>query len=352
MIKLTDKNKSLNELITSVGEYSLNLNHYKSENWENGVLIDGFLATGRPEFHETIMQIVDHAIATQDSDGQLAFGLIIPGDPGDAVGRWSGRSTITGTVHSTPLGPGVLWAYKQTGDERYLEAARKQWDYYKTVDRTSNGGFVHREEAPELWLDTVWFICPFFAEYGKITGDASATQEAIRQILTHAEILQESNGLFRHVWCERPNYFAQSKYWARGMGWVTAAIVDVWEQLPENEPSRPEIAKILTDCVEALLQYQDASGFWRNILDDRHESLEASGTAMFAYSMKKALDLGIIEGKRFEESAQRAMNAISAVVQPSGAVGTVALPPGGPNARIGTTTYGQGWYLMAASRFV
>ncbi|PLS16135.1 glycosyl hydrolase family 88 [Bacillus sp. M6-12] len=351
MVKVYDKKRTLNEIITAVGQYSINLNHYKNENWENGVLIDGLLFNARPEYQDTVLSIVNHAVATQDSDGQLAFSLIIPGDPGDAVGRWSGRSTITGTVHSTPLGRGVLWAYKHTGDKRYLEAAQRQWEYYKKVERTSNGAFVHREEAPELWLDTVWFICPFFAEYGKITGDTSATQEAVRQIVTHAECLQENNGLFRHVWCERPNYFPQSKYWARGMGWVTAAIVDVWEQLSPEDASREQIGKILLDCLEALLKYQDTSGFWRNILDDRHESLEASGTAMFAYSIKKGLDLGIFQGMRFEEAAKRAMNAISAVVQPNGAVGMVALPPGGPNARIGTTTYGQGWFLQAASRF-
>jgi unsaturated rhamnogalacturonyl hydrolase len=345
--------ESLAAVTARVAEYTIGLDAKRLENHEKAVIANGLIALGQDKYVKVAHQIARHAMKTQNSDGQLGFGPIVPGDPARAVEKWTGAGTITGTVHSSTLGPAVLHFYRLLGEEEYLAAARRQYGYLQSVPRTKDGGIIHREEAKELWADSIWFICPFLAQYGAVTGDAGATDEAVRQIRVHTERLRDvRSGLFRHIWCETPNYYPQTMFWSRGHGWIAAGLVDTYGFLPKGHSGRGEISEILDTMARALLGLQDASGFWHNILDDRHSPLESSGTLMFAYALRKALDDGILNDKHYAEAARRAMEAAKGMVYNDGSVGLVTLPPGGPGARIGTAPYGQGWFLHAASRFL
>jgi len=284
----------------------------------------------------------------------LAFGLnIVQGESGNAVERWTGAKTITGTLHSSSYGPGTLFFHRQSGDPKYLDAARRQYEYVKTVRRTREGAFVHREETSELWVDTVYFTAPFLAQYCAVTGNADAGDEAVKQVRLHADRLCDSrSGLFRHIWCETPDSFPQSTFWARGQGWITASLVDVYEALPQGHAGRAEMATLFERMLAGLIPLQDTSGFWHNVVDDPRAALESSGTSLFAYSIRKALDLKMISGERYAAAARRGFEAVLQAVQQDGAVGMTSLPPGGPNARFGSAPYGQGAFLLAASRFV
>jgi unsaturated rhamnogalacturonyl hydrolase len=340
--------------VDRVAEYTIALNNKAFKNWEFATVINGLIALGEPRYVAAAKRIVDLGIALQNSEGQLAFGLnIVQGDPGNAVERWTGAKTITGTLHSSSYGPGTLFFHRHTDEPRYLEAARRQYEYVKTVRRTRDGAFVHREETTELWVDTVYFTAPFLAQYGALTADVHAADEAVRQIRLHAERLCDPRtGLFRHIWCETPDSFPQSTFWARGQGWITASVVDVYEALPEGHAGRRELAALFERMLAGLVPLQDESGFWHNVVDDPRAALESSGTSLFAYSMQKALDLRMISGQGYAAAALKGFEAVLHAVHEDGAVGMTSLPPGGPNARFGSAPYGQGAFLLAASRFV
>jgi unsaturated rhamnogalacturonyl hydrolase len=72
---------------------------------------------------------------------------------------------------------------------------------------------------------------------------------------------------------------------------------------------------------------------------------------MFAYTIKRGVDLGVLDD-RFEASAERAMSVCKGVVSEEGAVRRVADKPGGPGAPLTVTSFGQGWFLMAANEFL
>jgi len=343
----------LASLAKRVANYVLNKDHRRYENWENAVNAGGLICLDAELYSAKIKAIADYSVRMQASDGQLSFGLIVPGDPANVVQKWTGAGTITGTVHSSTVGPVVLHAYEKTKDELYLKAAERQYGYLNAVKRTQDGGVVHREEAAELWLDTVWFIVPFLAHYGKIAGSKEATDDAVRQIDVHLDrLLDAKTGLLRHIWCESPDSYPQSSFWSRGHGWVVAGLADTYELLPQGHSGRRSITKQLQALVPPLIARQDATGFWHNILDDRHSPLESTGTLMFAYGFKKALDLGILKGDEILNSARRGLEAAAQVVDVDGTVHLAALPPGGPGARVGVAPYGQGWFLQAAGRFV
>lgn len=352
--------RALEDAITDVAAYTI-ATDMENMVWQKGVAINGLLATGREECVETARELVDRSVETQDSNGQLSYGPSYPievfqhGTEYDAHWHIDERKAMN-TNNTTSIGHGVLEFYRRTGEDRYLEAARGEYEHLQSVTRTEDGGIPHH--VPELsgvkglWIDSVYMMCPFFARYGAAADEPEAFDEAAKQLIVHAKHLQDPHtGLFRHIWHEQPNSYAQSTFWARGNGWAQAAIVDVLEFLPEDHPDREELVAIFRDVASSIVELQDDSGMWYNVVDDPHTPLEASGTLMYTYAFKRALELGILEDEQYEQAVRKAMDVALGLVDDEGAVRRVAGPPGGPGAPLTSTMYGQGFFLLAASQF-
>ena len=314
--------------------------------WEKACAFDGLRATGQREAETRAL--VDRSIDTQTDDGQFSYGSLDP-----LFLEWAAEWTI-GEYKSIPdpaaIGNSVLEYYDQTGDDYYLDAARRQYEFLQSVERTSEGGIPQQRGELSLAVDGLWMVCPFLARYGRLADEPDAIDDAVHQFEVQSKYLQDDNvGLWRHTWVEQPNSFAQSTFWARGNGWATNAMVDTYQYLPEDHDGRELIEELLPRTFEALLDYQDRTGFWHNILDDPESPLETSGTSMFIYSMNRALDLGIVDDDRFAEAADRAWEVAKGVVDEDGRVRRVAVVPGGPDAPLGTPLHGQGLFLLAAS---
>lgn len=332
------------------------------KSWITGVAINGLVSTGESEFVDTARGLVDAAVATQADAGQLGYGPSYPieifshGREYDTSWELTVNKCLN-TNNTTAIGHGVLEFYGRTGEDRYLEAARRAKESLLSFERTDDGGIPHHDPEQagmkSLWIDSVYMMCPFLARLGVLDGDEEAFDEAATQLLVHAKHLQDPHtGLFRHIWVENPNHYPQGTFWARGNGWAAASLVEVLERLPEDHPDRDALLDVLETLSEALLDRQDGSGFWHNLVDDPNTPLETSGTTMFAYAFTTAVDLGLLEGDEYREAAERAMEASVRVVGDDGAVRRVAGPPGGPEAPLTDTPYGQGWFLMAAHEFL
>ena len=322
----------------------------EKHDWEKGCAINGLLETDRhvDEAH----YLVDRSVETQTSEGQLTYGSL-----GSTPYGWE-ADWATGEYKSyaDPVVPGhgVLEFYDRTDEEDLIEAARKQYEQLRSIATTEDGGIPISRGDKDLLLDSLYHICPFMARYGVLADDPDAIDEAVYQIEVHADHLYDPHtGLYRQGWTEGPkDSFKQDTFWSRGVGWLTTAIVDTYQYLPEDHKGRESLAEMLQDVSETLLDYQDRSGFWHNTLDDRESPLETSGTLMFAYSFRRGHELGILDDEETEAAAQRAMDACEGTVNDEGGVRRVAVVPGGPNAPIGVALHGQGWFLLAASCFL
>lgn len=329
------------------------------QSWITGVAINGLLAEGGDESIQTARNLVDRAVATQDDDGQLGYGPSYPIETFSHGREYEASWELTvkkcmNTNNTTAIGHGTLDFYDRTGEDRYLDAASREYESLLSFERTSDGGIPHHDPSvagiKSLWIDSVYMMCPFFSRYAEATDEEAAHDEAIEQIMIHADHLRDSRtGLFRHIWVEQPDHYPQGAYWARGNGWLAAAAVDVLERLPEDHPQRDGLIDLFCSHCESLLPLQDRSGFWHNLVDDPNTPLESSGTLMFAYAFARGIDLGILNESKYQQSAENAVEAVSHVIDTDGTVGRVAGPPGGPEAPLTETPYGQGWYLMAAS---
>lgn len=318
----------------------------ENEDWEKGTAVNGLVATDDDTFVEAARDIVDRSVATQTAEGKLNY---------DDPKSWMhGDDPHRAQCEPATMGHGVLEFYDRTGDESYLDAARAQYEYLvEDATRTDDGGIAYSTGPVELWVDSIYMICPFFARYGAITGNERAFDEAVKHIEVQADHLQDPHtGLFRHEWRESPDTYPESSLWARGNGWATAGIVDTLRYLPDDHSGGERLREILTDQTRTLLDKQDESGLWHHILDYRESPLETSATLQFSYAFQRGYEEGVLEDEAYLEAARRALRVAMGVVDEDGRVRRVAVPPGGPDAPLGVTSYGQGWFLMAADRLL
>lgn len=347
---------TLDQLVLKVADATVALPLFEREDWQKAVFLNGLLAQQRDDLDAMCRQIVDRVVATQTTAGQFAYGSMdrafqmrMRGVASAQQGWWSGMADerFIPQTNTAALGMAVLDWYERTNDEAYLEGSRLQYECLIGGNRTSDGTITQYGGSPLVFVDAIYMICPFLARYGRVAGDADATAESIRQFRQHrSHLLVERTGLYRHVWCERPDFFPQSAHWARGNGWVVAALADVVAELPSGHPDASDLVDALTALVAALEPLQDRSGMWHNILDNPNSWIETSGTALIVYGVEKAIAAGSLDD-RFAAMAARGRQALVGAVDLNGHVTGVAGVPGGQEVLPDVNPTGQGAWLLA-----
>lgn len=208
--------------------------------------------------------------------------------------------------------------YDRTKDEKIKKAIDLLRSQLDTHPRNADGGFWHKDIYPhQVWLDGVYMGTPFLVEYAKRYGRPQDFRDGINQIRVAARHTYDpSNGLYRHA-CDvsRQMFWADpvtglSKHsWGRAMGWYAMGIVDALDFIPVDEPGRDTVLVILNNIAAQVKRIQDpATGLWYQVLDksgDPGNYLEASASAMFLYSLLKAVRMGYID-KSYLEVAEKA----------------------------------------------
>jgi rhamnogalacturonyl hydrolase YesR len=208
--------------------------------------------------------------------------------------------------------------YARHGDEKYRQAIDALDAQLDDHPRTSEGAFWHKQRYPhQLWLDGVYMGMPFLAGMGVLEGDDHKIEEAVREFtIARAHLRDEETGLYYHAWDEAKEQIwadpetGRSHYvWARGLGWYAMALVDILDVIPEEKAElREPLLEIIPELAEALVEYQDETGVWFQIMDMPDEPgnyREASSTAMFTYFLAKAINRGYLPDS-FRPAAEKA----------------------------------------------
>jgi unsaturated rhamnogalacturonyl hydrolase len=200
--------------------------------------------------------------------------------------------------------------YDRTKDPRYEKVIQTLMEQLDSQPRIPQGGFWHKKVYPDqMWLDGLYMGAPFYAEYALRNGRTEDFRDVVNQFLIAARNTYDpATGLYRHAFDESrkmawsdPVTGQAPHAWGRAMGWLSMAIVDVLDFLPENQPGRDEIVIILQDMIEKLSEIQDPeTGGWYQVLDrsgDPGNYIETSCTAMFGYSIFKGVRKGYLDRK-------------------------------------------------------
>jgi rhamnogalacturonyl hydrolase YesR len=181
-------------------------------------------------------------------------------------------------------------------------------------------GTLWRSKSMEgtIWIDDLYMAGPFLVRYSKYTGDSKYLDDASRQIINMAARLQDTDGVWYHAYFENKKQRSPFK-WGRANGWAMVATVEVLSEMPENHPDRNKLLGILYRQIAGIERLQAPSGMWRQVLDHPELWEETSATAMFAYSIARAVNRGWIEPAHLAV-ARRAFSGISHYVTPEGVV--------------------------------
>ena len=212
----------------------------------------------------------------------------------------------------------LLDCYEMTGDNRYLTMAKTLYADLTSAAKSyslKNAGnnFRHTwasDPSPDLWLDGLYMILPFRAEYAKHIGDQQELDLIVSRMQWVSDnMYNSSKKLFYHA---ADNASSNSgTYWLRSIGWYAAAIVDVMDSM---EGANLEAMKTqLKKLVDGMKACQNASnGMWLNNMNAAQSTsnpYETSGTALTCYAVMKAVNNGWLD-ESYADMAILAFNGI------------------------------------------
>jgi rhamnogalacturonyl hydrolase YesR len=178
----------------------------------------------------------------------------------------------------------------------------------------------NRPQKNTLWLDDMFMGIPAMAQMGKLTGDKKYYDDAIKQVLQFSQrMFNKTLGVYMHGWVEEMGVHPEF-HWARANGWAMMAMVELLDALPDNYPKRDLVIDQLQAQVKGIASYQSGEGFWHQLVDRTDSYLETSATAIYAYSMAKAINKGWIDAKAYAPVCMLAWNAVSTKVNAKGQV--------------------------------
>jgi rhamnogalacturonyl hydrolase YesR len=187
--------------------------------------------------------------------------------------------------------------------------------------RLADGTLARTGPQPEtLWLDDMYMSIPALAQMGKLTGEGRYYDDAVRQVLQFsARMFNRQKGLYMHGWSsntpDHPEFC-----WARANGWAAMAMVELLEVLPEDHPRRAEVLDQLRAHLRGLAACQADGGLWHQLLDRNDSYLETSASAMYVFSMARAINRGWVSPVAFGPAAQLGWNAVATKVNARGQV--------------------------------
>ncbi|HZH58118.1 MAG TPA: glycoside hydrolase family 88 protein [Metabacillus sp.] len=260
----------------------------------------------------------------------------------------------------------LAFLYEETKDQTfvpYLESWA-EWVMYE-MPRTKENGLQHMTYGPEnknqLWDDTLMMTVLPLAKIGRLFNKQEYIEEAKRQFLIHIKYLSDrKTGLWFHGWTFEENHNYAEALWGRGNCWITIAIPEIIEilDLKQGDFLREFLIETLQRQIESLAEYQNESGLWHTLINDKTSYLEASATAGFAYGILKSVHKRYIS-QEYKEVAYKAIKGIVEEINEEGALQKVSVGTGMGDTlefykEIKTTTmpYGQSLAVLCLAEFL
>lgn len=309
-------------------------------NYEIGVVLIGFerLAdfTKNKTYSNYSKHIVDHFI---DADGSIR--------------------TYTLEDYSSdniPTGRQLLHLYASAKEEKYKKAADILRNQIAWQPRNKAGGFWHKLKYPsQMWLDGLYMVEPFYAEYCLLNNTPQYFNDIINQFVWMEKYSRDSKtGLLYHGWDEsklqkwaNPVTGLSPEFWSRSMGWYMMALVDVLDYIPKNNSRRIELIAILNRLTKSIIKFQDAkSGVWWQVTNKggmKGNYLESSATAMFVFAMAKAVRMKYIS-VNYEPAIKKAYDGMIKEFVSKDSAGTFHYNNAVAGAGLGGVPYRDGSY--------
>ncbi len=288
-------------------------------------------ATGRQDFREYVLRWADRFVSED--------GVIRAYRPEDYK------------LDDVLPGRALLFAWRQTGEERYRKAAESLADQLSTQPRTASGNYWHKKIYPnQVWLDGLFMAQPFRMELEAVRGSKDQYLDICGQFEQVRKTMRDpATGLYFHGYDESRSVFwadpesgCSKQFWLRGIGWFLLALTDTVEEMDRRvyDSMRP-LQDTLREALQSLLRYRDpGTGLFWQVVDHPEMAaegnyLETSGSAMAAAAIFKASRLRLILAEKYIPAAEKILDSLirNRIVEKDGRLvltGTCAVAGLGP----------------------
>lgn len=209
------------------------------------------------------------------------------------------------------MGASVLDVYNTVKRNDYRAYIDKAANHISKVQERLADGTLCRPNPYKwtLWGDDLYMSVPFLARMGKLSGNNSYFDDAVAQIKHFTHYLWDPRTeLYVHYYYEDLKRQGVA-HWGRANGWIMLAKIQLLNSLPANHPGRSEVIADLTQQILGVAKYQGANGLFHQVLDRTDSYTETSCTAMFVYSIARAVNEGWLD-KRYITIAERGWDGL------------------------------------------
>ncbi len=238
-----------------------------------------YRAAGDGPFRDAVLEYLDKGVS---SDGQL---------PALNAGE--------GLAGKISYGTALLFAWDETGEERYKAAAKQIREKYTELDR---------QILPDSAVrGTLHPYQPFVIGYDCRFGDKQSHKAAAKcfQCLRNHTFDKEKK-LYQYKPALNPPI--ESAYDLRHNGGIFLSLADTIEQMDIQLYEHYRVlADLFLEAVRGLIPYRNKTGlFARDIINPDSEP-DADGNRMVAYALFKGVRLGLLDEEKYLPMAQDLM---------------------------------------------
>ena len=245
--------------------------------------------------------------------------------------------------------------YRLQPDDVRLRRAREVMEYEMSTPRNDYW----------WWADGLYMVMPVMTKLHKITGNKQYLDKLYEYIQYSDSIMYDpEEGLYyrdaKYVYPKHKTDAGKKDFWARGDGWVLAALAKVLKDVPADWEHRPFFEDKYRRMADAVVALQQPEGYWsRSMMDEAQApGYETSGTAFFTYGLLWGINNGYLKDKKYLDAALNGWNYLSKIaLQKDGSIGYVQpigekAIPGQKVDRKSVANFGVGAFLLAACEYV
>jgi rhamnogalacturonyl hydrolase YesR len=206
------------------------------------------------------------------------------------------------------------------------------------------------------WCDALYMAAPVWTGMGSVTGEKKYVDYMVQEWKqAHEWYWSEEDSLYFHDRRDIKKLSPTGKrvFWARGDGWVIAALVEVLQFLPKDHPERVYFETIFKKMAAKLIAIQKANGTWSpSLLDPYHPPQDdISGSVFYVYGLAWAVNNGLVDREEYEPFVRKGWRALCERQKEDGRLINIQPVGGYPVAFDPETTeiFGVGGFLSAGS---
>ncbi len=237
--------------------------------------------------------------------------------------KWIREGLPLNCLDNAMHGYTLTYLFEETGDPIYGDSIDRLAQFLIDHPRDKYGSLPYRPRngSGAILVDSLGMISPFLSRYGRVRGNKVAIELAVTQIENFLKY-----GVDRRTLLPYHGYQADYEYklgivgWGRGVGWLMMSITDSLQYSDRRDRDFGTAGRYYRSLAERVIQYQREDGSFSWQLEAIEGPTDTSATAMIAYSMKKAINIGLIDAS-FSYNVDLALSLLLSLTE-NGIVGS------------------------------